>query len=162
MDAAHANNVKTPRSTTGASIYLGGTSIHYLTKTQGTMAPSSTKAEFISAVFIAKTVKYLRMILKELGYIQHDPTVIYEDNAAAILMANAEKPTIPTRHMEIQYCALQEWVKRKEVVLKYIPTTINCSDVMTKVLGWVLHRRHVGRIMGWFGSPYSDTYGKIQ
>jgi hypothetical protein len=72
------------------------------------VATSSTKTEFIAAVHAAKIVKYMRWILLELGYQQTRPTTLYEDNQAAILMANADKPTVRTRHIDIQFFALQE------------------------------------------------------
>jgi hypothetical protein len=41
----------------------------------------------------AKVVKYLRAVLNELGLPQKDATDIFEDNAAAIMMVNARRPT---------------------------------------------------------------------
>ena len=49
--------------------------------------------------------KHLHYVLEELGVVQHGPTVIYEDNVASILMANAGKPTEHSRHIYIQYFA---------------------------------------------------------
>ena len=41
-----------------------------------------------------------------MGLYQENATVIYEDNAAAIEMANTQKPTKRTRHVDIKYFAL--------------------------------------------------------
>ena len=106
--------------------------------------------------------KHLRYILDEVGIIQHGPTAIYEDNAAAILMANAGKPTERSRHIDIQYFALQEWVSKGFVKLFHIPGVANPADSMTKALGWVLHTRHVTRMMGHCGSSYTTTSGHIE
>jgi hypothetical protein len=43
-------------------------------------ATSSTEAEFIAAVSAAKTAKYLRSVLSDLGFPQPGPTILYEDN----------------------------------------------------------------------------------
>ena len=64
-------------------------------------AQSSTEAEFIAAVTAAKTAIYLRSVLNELGFQQDEPTPIYEDNASAIEIINAQKPTERSRHIEI-------------------------------------------------------------
>ena len=98
----------------------------------------------------------------EIGYRQNKPTIIYEDNQAAILMTNADNPTVRTRHIGIQFFALQEWRRKGDLVLKYIPGVINIADKLTKTLGWVLHRRYVAHMMGRMGSPYTDTYGRIE
>jgi hypothetical protein len=60
---------------------------------------------------------FIRTILWELGIPQHAATVIYEDNDGATAMANAQKPTSRTRHMDIRFFALSEWVERDLVIL---------------------------------------------
>ena len=87
--------------------------------------------------------------------------MIYEDNVAAILIANANKITERARHIDIQYYAIQEWITRGEVKLEHIPGIINPADALTKNLGWVLHQRHVTRMMGYCGSWYTNTSGHI-
>ena len=71
------------------------------------------------------------------------------DNVAAILMGNNEEPTPRARHIEIQYFALQEWVNKGMISMKHIHGISNPADALTKVLGWVLHARHVKRMMGY-------------
>eukprot|EP00957_Ditylum_brightwellii_P087046 6625918-Ditylum_brightwellii.AAC.1 len=53
--------------------------------------------------------KYLGAVLNELGITQRDPIIIYEDNAAAIMMANVSKPNGRTQHINISSFVLQEW-----------------------------------------------------
>ena len=154
VDAAHANDLKTRRSTTGYTIQLCGAAIAYRTKTQSVTATSSTEAEFIAAVTTAKTVKYLRSVLYELGFKQSQPTVIREDNASAINMVNAPSPTERSRHIDIQHFAIQDWKRSKQIILEHIPGIINPADDLTKPLGWVLHSRHCRRNMGHFLPAY--------
>ena len=152
VDAAHSTDLKTRRSISGLVATLNGTAIAYRAKWQPTVSTSSTKAEFIAAVSAGKMAKHLRYILDELGVEQHGPTMIYEDNVAAILTVNAGKPTERSSHIDIQYFALQEWVERKIVKLSHIPGVANPADSFTKALGWVLHYRHITRLMGHCGS----------
>ena len=74
---------------------------------------------------------------------------------AALQMINEMRPTARARHVEIQHFAIQEWRLRKDIIMEHVPGTMNCSDGMTKALGWVLHSRHARRAMGHFrlGSP---------
>ena len=122
-------------------------------KTQTITASSSTEAEFIAAVSAAKTARYLRSVLHELGMTQTEPTPIFEDNQSTIKIVNNNVPTERTRHMDIRYFALQDWVQDKTVVLEHIPGILNPSDDLTKPLGWVLHARHCRRIMGHYNDP---------
>ena len=149
-DASHATDIKTRRSTTGWAFCIWNHLIFYKVKLQNTVATSSTEAEFIAAVSAAKTAKYLRTVLHEIGFEQDQPTKINEDNMAAIFMANNSRPTDRTRHMDIQYFALQQWIKQKHIILHHMPGTLNPADSLTKALAWILHSRHTNRLMGYF------------
>ena len=152
VDAAHATDPTTRRSVTGIVFTLCGAAISYRSKLQTTVSTSSTEAEIIAVVSAAKTAKYLRAVLAELGFPQLAPTKLYEDNQATILMVNASKPTARSRHIDIQHFAIQEWKRQGDIILEHIPGIINPADALTKALGWILHRRHVRRAMGHYGS----------
>jgi hypothetical protein len=153
FDASHANDLKTRRSVTGLVFCLAGGAIAFKSKLQPTVSTSSTEAEFISSVHTAKLAKYLRSILLELGFPQVGPTVLYGDNLSSIAMVNSNRPTDRSRHIDIQYFAIQQWRENLEIILRHIPGVINPSDAGTKALGWILHSRHVRRSMGHFGDP---------
>ena len=149
VDAAYANELIKRRSTTGYAFTYSGGAIVYRSKTQSLTALSSTEAEFIAAVTAAKTAKYIRSILAELGFAQTEPTPIYEDNKPTIDIVASSKPTERTRHIDIRYFAIQDWVhKTRDIDLLHILGKINPSDDLTKPLGRVLHERHAQYIMG--------------
>jgi hypothetical protein len=79
--------------------------------------------------------KFLRWILIELGLPQSDATRLYEDNSAAIMVANAKRPTERSRHVDNQHFALQQWVQNNDVLLEHVRGTINPYDAMTKAIG---------------------------
>ena len=157
VDAAHATDLITRRSITGLVFMFCGGPIAYKAKIQPTVSTSSTEAEFLAAVHAAKIAKYLRSILAELGYPQREPTTLYEDNAAAILMINASRPTSRSRHIDIQHFAIQEWKANNEIILAHIPGIINSADSLTKSLGSTLHHRHARRLMGHYGAPWTPS-----
>ena len=158
VDAAHANDPKTMRSVTGFGFSFAGGVVAYKTKLQPTVATSSTESEFIAAVLAAKTGKYLRSVLHELGFAQTQPTVLYIDNKAAIDMINVNRPTPRSRHIDIQYFAIQEWRASGLILVRHIPGILNSADQATKALGWTLHARHARRLMGHFGPPVPTLY----
>jgi hypothetical protein len=59
---------------------------------------------------------------------------MYEDNDACTAMDNAQKPTSCTRHMDIQYFLLCDWVERDLMHLERIDTMVNMADLFTKSL----------------------------
>jgi len=79
VNAAHTNELRQRRSTTGYGCCFAGGVVAYCSHTQSICAQSSTEAELIAANAAAKVTKYLRFILHELGYTQTEPTPIYQD-----------------------------------------------------------------------------------
>jgi hypothetical protein len=75
-------------------------------------------------------------------------------------MANAQKPTSRTRHMDIRYHVLCEWVERDLIVLERVNTTINEADHFTKLLSRLLFHRHKDYIMGHVPPEYSPAHAR--
>ena len=96
----------------------------------------------------AKHAKYLRAVLSEQGFPQSNSTVIYCNNKSAINTINACHPTECSRHILIQFFAIQYWKESGEIVLRHIPGISNPTNDLTKPLGWVLHARHAHCLMG--------------
>jgi hypothetical protein len=148
VDAAHAADPKTRRSVTGFTVMLAGAAIAFKTKLQKVVTTSSTEAELVAAVAAAKVVRYLRSVLTDLGYPPSGPTILHEDNQAVLDIVNKEVPSERTRHVDIQYFALQDWRARGLIKMAYVPGVINPADQATKAVGSTLHYRHVRRSMG--------------
>ena len=148
VDSDFGNDTTHRKSVTGINIKIAGGSVHYKTRFQSTTALSSTEAEFTAACDAAKSILYVRSILSDLGIAQEHATTLYEDNQGALLMANSGQPTKRTRHMDIKYFALQDWVDQDLITLKRIDTSDNEADTLTKCVGRTLFYRHNDFIMG--------------
>jgi hypothetical protein len=158
VDSDWATCPRTRRSLTGVCLHLAGGTIAYKTKLQPTIAQSSTEAEFMGASDFGKLLLYVRSILWDLGVPQHAASVLYEDNDACTAMAMAQKPTPRTRHMDIKYQVLCEWVDRDLLCLRQIDTTINLADLFTKSLRPTLFYRHSDFVLGRVPPHYSPEF----
>ena len=72
----------------------------------------------------------------------------------------AQKPTPRTRHMDIKYQVICEWVERDLLHLKRIDTSINLADLFTKQLGTTLFYRHTDFVLGHV-QPHYTTYNHL-
>ena len=64
-------------------------------------------------------------------------------------MANAQRPTKCTKHMDLKHFGLQEWVQRDLLILHRINTSDNYADSLTKALARTLfYCCHMNFIMG--------------
>ena len=157
-DSDWATCVKTRRSFSGICIQLAGGTIAYMMKFQPTVALSSTEAEFMAACNVGRMCLFVRSILWDLDIPQEVATVAYEDNDGCTAMGNAQKPTPRTRHIDIKYFALCDWVERDLILLDRIDTSINLADHLTKILSRILFHRHADFILGHIPPKYSPAY----
>ena len=140
---------------TGIAVKLAGGVVLYKTAYQQVLAHSSTEAEFVAACDAGKYILYLRSLLEEIGLRQEDATVLYEDNQGALLMANAQRPTKHTKHMDLKHFGLQEWVQRDLLILHRINTSDNYADSLTKALARTLFYCHMNFVMGLIVPEYA-------
>jgi hypothetical protein len=162
-DVSLAPGILMRRSFGATFVYLANVAlVLYLAKLQASVSTSSGEGEFIQFVLSGKKVKYVRTVMEELGYPQSNPSPIFGDNISSIMMANNVRPTDRTRHMDIRYFALQEWIHvDKDIILIHIPTILNSADALTKALAWIKHHRHMSRAMGHLGSPFHPDRYKL-
>ena len=157
VDSDFAGDTSHRKSVSGVIIKLAGGAVLYKTQYQSTVAGSSTEAEFTAATEAAKYILHIRTILQEIGLRQEEATILFEDNQGALMMANAQRPTKRTRHMDIKHFIIQDWVAEDLLCLHRIPTADNFSDAMTKALGGTLFYRHMNYIMGRIVPEYAKA-----
>jgi hypothetical protein len=102
------------------------------------VAGSSTEAEFMAACDTGKMILYIRSILWDLDIPQEATTLLYKDNDGCTAMGNAQKPTSRSRHIDIKFFSLCDWVKRNLMLLDRIDTSINMADHLMKALQHIL------------------------
>jgi hypothetical protein len=159
-DVSLAPNILMRRSFGGTFIFLGSVAlIMYVAKLQPTVVTSIGEGEFIQLVLTGKKVKHVRTVMTEMGFPQKGPSPIFGDNISSIMMGNNVRPTDRTRHMDIKWFALQEWIHvDKDIILIHISGELNSSDALSKALAWVKHYRHMSRAMGSIGPVHlNDT-----
>jgi hypothetical protein len=120
------------------------------------VALSTTEAEFMAACDVGRMSLFVRSILWDLDVPQEAATVAYEDNDGCTAMGNAQKPTARTRHINIKYFALCEWVERDLIHLERIDTSINIADHLTKPL--YLFHRHADYLLCHIPPKYSPVH----
>ena len=88
-----------------------------------------------------KQVAWLRNMFMELGFPLTSPTPIYADNQGAIF--NASNPTQErrTKHIDVRYHKIREFVEDKVVELFFVEGSQNPADIFTKPLGRVLFEK---------------------
>jgi len=129
-------------STSGMVAYMHGIGALYSSvNLEKTISHSTAEAEYKSISRASKFVEGIRQFLEELGFPQLSPTVIYNDNQAAIAMSKQSFSSSSTRHMKIKFHYIRQLVKDGSVKVNFLPTTSMVADMMTKALDRVLFER---------------------
>jgi hypothetical protein len=160
-DSDWATCPNTRRSFGGVCIRLAGGTIAYKCSFQPPIAGSSTEAEFMAACDTGRTILYLCSILWDLDITQEAATILYEDNDGCTAMGNAQKPTTRTRHIDIKFFTLCDWVECDLMIPDRIDTLINLADHLTKAPQPTLFHRHADYLLGHVPPSYSPVYKSL-
>ena len=122
------------KSTSGCCFGLGSAVVSWLSRKQKSVALSSTEAEYIAASQASCEAIWLRKMLVGLFDLELRPTVIHCDNQNCIKLT--ENPVFHDRskHIEIRYHFIRDWVQRGAVKLEYVSTDEQVADILTKSL----------------------------
>jgi hypothetical protein len=123
------------RSLTGMIAYIHGVGpIYSQSSLQSTISRSTAEAEYRATATAGMFCSGFRQLLGELGFPQEAPSIIYNDNAACLIMAKNKSSGSNTRHVRLQYHFIRELVSEGEVKVEYCPTDRMIADIMTKAL----------------------------
>lgn len=139
-DADWAGDISTRRSTSGYVFSIGTGPISWSSKRQSTVSLSTCEAEYIGQTQATKEAVWLRNLLAELTYMNErdiPTTIIYGDNQGAIALAKNPKFHGRSKHIDIQHHYVREKVEDRTVGLKYIETSKQIADGLTKPLSKV-------------------------
>jgi hypothetical protein len=113
---------------------LTGNVISYASKRQPCVALSSTEAEYVALSKAAQTIVWLRRLLQQLGFLDDEPTITFEDNTSCISIANDEGLSQKTKHIDVKYHYIREQIRNGSVEVFYISTVYQLADYFTKAL----------------------------
>jgi hypothetical protein len=113
---------------------INGGAVSWSSRKQKGTALSSTEAEIVAMTSGTQEAIYLRMLLSELGFPQSTPTVINVDSSSALALVGKQGPYTTTRHMANKLNWLYEAVQEKQVQFKWIPSSSQAADFLTKPL----------------------------
>jgi hypothetical protein len=146
-DADWASIPTDRKSTSGGIFSMGSTVVSWYSRKQSFMALISAEAEYMVASQAACEAIWMRKTLVGLFGSHLDSTMIHCDNQSCIkLSINLVFHDI-SKHIDIQYHHLRDYVQRKIMLLQYIPTEDQDADILTKVLTrrkFEYHRDRIG------------------
>ena len=134
VDADHAHDTETRRSVTGILHLLNKTPIDWYSKRQNTVETSTYGSEFVAARLATEQIMDMRYCLRMLGVPMEGPAWLFGDNMSVITSSTLPASTLKKKHLSICYHRTREAIAANIIVMKYIKSENNPSDVLTKSL----------------------------
>jgi hypothetical protein len=139
----------------------------YINKTSGSICSRSCKASLVAHssfdcemdaldTAVRKIVE-LRGLLSELGQSQVQPSKIYVDNEAMIMIAESHKISDKSAHIVMRINYINQEIKAGTVVLYFIETGENIADMHTKALIFPIFIHHQPILLQGFGGMELQT-----
>ena len=116
--------------------------IIWKSKGQKLVTLSSSEAEYVALSEAAKEIKFVYQLLFGMGMKVKLPIIVRVDNLGAVFMSENVSVSQRTKHVDIRYHFVQEFVLDGFINIVFVRTEENDADIFTKNLGGDLHDRH--------------------
>ena len=148
VDASHAIH-ENMRGHTGGTMSMGIGTLHNKSSKQKLNTRSTTESELVGVSEYLPYDLWQVNFFKFQGYDIRN-NYIYQDNESATKMEinGRNSCTGNSRHVDIKYFWVKDRVDKKEMQIKYCPTTLMLADYFTKPLQGNVFRRFREVIMG--------------
>jgi hypothetical protein len=133
-DADWAMSMDDRKSTSGYVLYVNDNVVLWGSRKQDCVALSSAESEYVAESEATKEMIWTKQLIEELGFAVEKGMILYCDNKAAGQIARAKINGKRSKHIEVRYHYVREYVKRGDVDVKWIATDKQVADVFTKAL----------------------------
>jgi len=143
----------TRKSTSGYCFFFLCCLVSWKAKLQPFTTSSSHDSETVAAALAADEAVWLRKLITEMLTFLGSPLLepnsvvnMYGDNLAAIFTANNPTTSTRSRHLDIRFFKIRDYIKDHKLVFMHCAGTKNCADFCTKPGGreHLDHLRHMG------------------
>ena len=110
---------------------------------------SSTEAEANSIVHTAQEGRWIKEMREEIQIFrpQAQPLLLFQDSKRVISLLKGAGSNKRSRHCQIEFDALREYVKRGEIKIEYVETESMIAYLFTKNLSKHIFEKHRDKIL---------------
>ena len=134
-DSDYAGCPTSRKSTTGCIVFCRGCPVWWRSSLQPIVTTSSAEAEYVALFTLVKELAHIAQVFRFLqpGGELSAPIVLC-DNASTVKMAESTVATKRSRHIDVRWHYVREQLKSGAFKLKWVPTSQQRADGLTKPL----------------------------
>jgi len=137
------------KSTSGTCQFLGSSLVSWSSRKQSNVAQSTTEAEYVAAASCCSQLLWMIATLRDFG-LSFSRVPLLCDSTSAISVAKNPVLHSKTKHIEVRHHFLRDHAEKGDIKLKYIDTSQQLADILTKPLD----QTTFARLRGEFGVCY--------
>jgi hypothetical protein len=122
------------RSVTGYFFKLANGIISWQSRSQKTVALSSTEAEYMALSDCSRQAVWMKSVYSELG-MPLGTIPICGDNQGSIFISSNPVQERRSKHIDIRYHYVRECIEERKVAIYFVDGSLNPADLFTKNLG---------------------------
>ena len=146
-DSDYAGDKDTRISVSGFIIYIGEVAVSWKSKGQKSVTLSSTEAEYVAISEVVREIIFIKQILEFVGVSIEYPILVNVDNLGAIYLATNNQSSQRTKHVDIRYHFVREFIEDGIVKVQFVRSEDNNSDICTKNVNGELLDKHCDKFM---------------
>ncbi|GKE78348.1 hypothetical protein Tco_1544468 [Tanacetum coccineum] len=131
LDSDYASYNMDRKSTSGSCQLLGGKLVCWSAKKQQSVAMSLTKVEYVVVVGCCASILWMKSQLSDYE-IRYKMVPIFCDNTNAIAISNNLVLHSRTKHIDIRYHFIRDYILKGDIELHFVPTEYQLADIFTK------------------------------
>lgn len=130
-DADWAECRRDRKSNSGYLFKFNNGTISWSCRKQPCVTLSSTEAEYVALCEASREAIWLRRLLEELGEVQRQSTIIFEDNQSCLKQLQTEKFNNRSKHVDTKFHFIKK-LSNNDFTYMYCPTEEMVADLLTK------------------------------
>lgn len=134
-DANWAENAIDRKSNSGYFCSWNGGAVSWSCRKQDLVTLSSTEAEYVALSEAAKELIWIDRLLRDFKNPRKGVLDMLTDSQSCMKMLEHQKFSNRTKHIDTKYHFIKDLWNKRMINLKYVSTTDNVADLMTKPLG---------------------------
>ena len=133
-DADWGGNRDDRKSTSGFCFYVGESLVSWRSVKQTCVSLSTAESEYVALASAGQQAAWLLKLFQDLNSSFSQPRTIFEDNQAAICLANNPKDVRRTKHIDLKYHYVRNLLSDNVINVSYCQTVDMVADIFTNPL----------------------------